>query len=109
MMATDVALVLTTCGDAENAQVIARDLVEKRLAACVQIFPIESVFRWGGKVQTEPEVMLFCKIRRADYADVEAAIHAAHTYDVPEIIAIPIEAGSASYLAWVMAETGRIG
>jgi periplasmic divalent cation tolerance protein len=108
-MAKDLALVLTTCGDAENAQLIARDLVEKRLAACVQIFPIESVFRWDGKIQNEPELILLCKIRRADYADVEAAIRATHPYDVPEIIALPIETGAASYLAWVTAETSRAG
>lgn len=106
-MATDFALVLTTCGDAENARAIARDLVERRLAACVQIFPIDSFFRWEGRVQNETELMVLCKIRRADYPDVEAAIRAAHAYDVPEIIALPVEAGAASYLAWITAETDR--
>lgn len=106
-MAHDFALVLTTCGTRENAQAIAADLVERRLAACVQIFPIESFFRWEGAVRAESELMLFSKIKRADYPRVEAAIRAAHTYSVPEIIEIPIEAGAASYLAWIAAETDR--
>lgn len=108
-MAKDFALVLTTCGSAENARAIAKELVERRLAACVQIFPIESFFRWEGAVQNDSELMLFCKIKHADYASVEAAIRAIHTYDVPEIVEVPIEAGAASYLAWIAAETDREG
>lgn len=104
-MASDFAIVTTTCGDAGNAQAIARLLVETRLAACVQIFPIESFYTWDGAMQTARELMLSCKIKHADYADVEAAIRAAHTYETPEIIEVRIEQGAGAYLAWIAAVT----
>jgi periplasmic divalent cation tolerance protein len=105
-MATPFALVMTTCGDKANAELIATHLVEARLSACVQMFPIASAYRWEGAVQHSNEWMLFCKIKSNDYANVEAAIRAAHTYSNPEIVEVRIENGAQAYLAWIAAATG---
>jgi periplasmic divalent cation tolerance protein len=104
-MPTPFALVMTTCGDKANAELIAARLVEVRLSACVQMFPIESVYRWKGAVQREKEWMLFCKIKSIDYAKVEEAIRAAHTYSRPEIVEVAIENGAQDYLAWIASAT----
>jgi len=105
-MATPFALVMTTCGDKANAELIASRLVEERLSACVQMFPIKSVYRWEGVVENAQEWMLFCKIRSIDYPKVEAAIRAAHTYSNPEIVEVGIENGAQAYLAWIASATG---
>jgi periplasmic divalent cation tolerance protein len=105
-MPTHFALVMTTCGDKANAELIAMRLVEMHLAACVQMFPIASVYRWEGAVQQANEWMLLCKIRAADYANVEAAIAAMHPYSTPEIIEIGIEKGAQAYLEWIASVTG---
>jgi periplasmic divalent cation tolerance protein len=104
-MPTPFALVMTTCGDKPNAELIARGLVEERLAACVQMFPIESVYRWEGVVENAQEWMLFCKIKANDYADVEAAVRAAHTYSNPEIVEVGIANGAQAYLDWIASAT----
>ncbi|HEV7911462.1 MAG TPA: divalent-cation tolerance protein CutA [Methylocella sp.] len=104
-MATPFAIVMTTCGDKANAELIAMRLVEERLSACVQIFPIESVYRWEGAVQRANEWMLFCKIKANDYAKVEEAIRAAHTYSNPEIVEVGIENGAQAYLDWIASIT----
>jgi periplasmic divalent cation tolerance protein len=104
-MPTSYALVMTTCGDKANAELIATRLVEERLSACVQVFPIESVYRWEGTMQHANEWMLFSKIKSNDYADVEAAIRAAHTYSNPEIVEVGIENGAQAYLDWIAAAT----
>ncbi|MGH6834221.1 MAG: divalent-cation tolerance protein CutA [Methylocella sp.] len=104
-MPTPFALVMTTCGDKANAAMIATRLVEERLSACVQMFPIESVYRWEGTVQRANEWMLFCKIKSHDYASVEAAIRAAHTYSNPEIVEVVIESGANAYLDWIASAT----
>ncbi|MCI0599604.1 MAG: divalent-cation tolerance protein CutA [Beijerinckiaceae bacterium] len=106
-MPTPFALVLTTCGGEDEAESIATQLVEQCLSACVQKFPVESVYRWEGEVQRAEEWMLFCKIKASDYEKVEAAIRAAHSYSNPEIIEVAIENGSNAYLAWVAASTSR--
>jgi len=106
-MPTPFALVMTTCGGKANAELIATLLVEKRLAACVQMFPIASVYRWEGALQKAEEWMLLGKIRAADYADVEAAIAAVHPYSTPEIIEISIEKGAQVYLNWIASVTER--
>ncbi len=105
-MPTTFAIVMTTCGDKANAELIASRLVEERLSACVQMFPIESVYRWEGAVQHANEWMLFCKITSIDYANVEAAIRAAHTYSNPKIVEVGIENGAQAYLAWIASATG---
>jgi periplasmic divalent cation tolerance protein len=104
-MATPFAIVMTTCGDKPEAELIAMRLVEGRLSACVQMFPIESVYRWEGAVQHAKEWMLFCKIKAIDYAKVEAAIRAAHRYSNPEIVEVGIENGAQAYLDWIASAT----
>jgi len=100
---TDKLVVLVTCSSEEEASRIARALVAGRLAACVNILesPVRSVYRWKGNVETAMEHLLVIKTRRARLADLEAAVKRLHSYDTPEIIALPIAAGSRRYLAWL--------
>ena len=99
-------LVLSNVPDAELAAKIATCLVEQGLAACVNILaPVQSVYRWQGKVEHATAVSLMIKSTSARHAEVEAAIKAMHPYEVPEIIAIPVTAGLPSYLHWIEAET----
>ena len=106
-MTETFAIVTTSVGSREDGKAIARALVEQRLAACVQITPIDSVYRWAGSVEEAEEHLLICKIRQADYAVVEAAIRARHAYDLPEIIAVPITQGAKAYVTWLAAATER--
>ena len=107
MEGSDEALVvLTTAGSREEASALAGALVEGRLAACVQILPqMESVYRWEGRVERGGEWLLLYKTTRGRYAELERAILAMHSYTTPEVVAIPVERGSAAYLAWVTRET----
>jgi periplasmic divalent cation tolerance protein len=99
---TDKLLVLTTAGSEHEARTIADALVERKLAACVNIVPrIQSVYRWEGKVEQAEEYLLLIKTVKAREDQVRAAIKELHTYDLPECIAIPIESGSAEYLKWL--------
>lgn len=103
---SDYLQVLTTTSSRDEALDIARRLVDEQLAACVQVGgPITSVYRWEGKIETGEEWTCVAKTRRELYPRVEAAITAAHSYDTPQILAVPIEAGSAKYLAWLASET----
>ncbi|HET8863527.1 MAG TPA: divalent-cation tolerance protein CutA, partial [Solirubrobacterales bacterium] len=96
---------LTTAGSEEEAERIAAALVERNLAACVQVVgPISSHYRWQGKVEHAREWMCVAKTTAARYPELEAAIAELHSYDEPEIIATPIVAGSAGYLAWLSEE-----
>ena len=98
--------VITTTARREEAERIARELVETRLAACVQIVgPITSTYRWRGKIETDEEWQCWAKTRGELFARVEEAIRRIHPYEVPEILAVPIVAGSAGYLAWLEGET----
>ena len=103
MLTNENLTVLTNCSSAEEAHRIAEYLVQNRLAACVNVgsSPIESIYRWNGKLETASEIPLLIKTSRARYAAVEHAIRKLHSYEVPEIIAIPITAGSANYLSWL--------
>lgn len=99
---TDCVQVLTAAGSEEEAGRIASVLVEKRLAACVQVVgPIVSRYRWQGAVEEGREWQCLAKTTRAAYGAVEAAIREVHSYEEPEIIATPILAGSPGYLAWI--------
>jgi periplasmic divalent cation tolerance protein len=99
--------VLTTVGSEEDAERISTALVERRLAACVQTLgPIDSRYRWQGKVETAREWQCLAKTDAARYPEVEAAIRKLHPYDEPEIVATPIVAGSAGYLAWLSENVG---
>lgn len=100
--------VVTTVASQEDAQRIAQTLVEARLAACVQIVgPITSTYHWQGKLETAQEWQCWAKSRHDLYEEIEQAIRKAHPYEVPEILAIPVLAGSASYLAWINNETKK--
>ena len=93
---------LTTAGSEEEAARIGLLLVERRLAACVQVVgPVTSRYRWQGSIEVGQEWQCLVKTTRAAYGAVEAAIRDAHSYDEPEIVATPIVAGSAGYLAWI--------
>ena len=100
---TDKIVVLVTCGSRKEGRTIARALVEARLAACVNVqqAPVESIYRWKGSVDTAKEFLLIIKTSRARFAAVAKAVKRLHSYDVPEIIALPIEKGSREYLAWL--------
>lgn len=103
-----VLLVLTNTPDEACAHSIARALVEQKLAACVNVFPgVRSVYRWQGNIEQASEVTLLIKSTQDRYAELEAAIKAAHPYDVPEIIAMPVVAGLPGYLGWVATESKR--
>ena len=105
---TEVLLVLTNCPDEAVADRIALALVEQSLAACVnRLASVQSIYRWKGNVERATEVPLLIKTTRERYGDVEQAIRHLHPYDVPEIIALPIAAGHASYLRWIESETAR--
>lgn len=94
--------VLTTAGSEEEAERISAALVERRLAACVQVIgPISSRYRWQGKVEHTREWMCWAKTTTARYPELEATIRELHTYEEPEIVATPIVAGSAGYLEWI--------
>ena len=106
-MADAAILVLTSLPDAAAAQALARALVTGRLAACVSIgAPVESIYHWQGEIETAREVPIAIKTRAQLYARVEAAIAAAHPYELPEVIAVPITHGLPRYLDWNGAETG---
>ena len=101
-------LVLTTLPDAESARALARALVEDRLAACVTIgAPVESMYHWRGAIETAREVPVTAKTRGDLFEDVAAAIRSRHPYELPEILAVPIDDGLPDYLAWIDAETRR--
>jgi periplasmic divalent cation tolerance protein len=98
--------ITTTADSGPAAERIATELVNRRLAGCVQIVgPIQSVYRWKGAVERAEEWLLLIKTAAERYAAVEAAIREIHSYEQPEIIATPITAGSAGYLAWLREQT----
>jgi uncharacterized protein involved in tolerance to divalent cations len=98
---TGVLVVTTTTGSMEEAEAIAAVLLERRLAACVQIGPIESRYVWKGKIAQAEELMLTVKTRADRFEAVEAAIREMHSYEVPEILAVAAATGSGDYLKWV--------
>ncbi len=103
---TDALVVLVTTPTPERAAEIARALVDERLAACGNVVPgLRSIYRWEGKVQDEPEALLLLKTTRDRFEALRDRVLALHPYDVPEVVALPVEAGSARYLAWLAGET----
>jgi periplasmic divalent cation tolerance protein len=94
--------VTTTTGSEADARMISRTLVERRLAACVQIIgPITSVYRWRGEIETAREWLCVAKSGESLFAAIERAIRDVHPYEVPEILSTPVTGGSAGYLAWM--------
>jgi len=99
---TDKKLVLTTCGSQQEALSIANALVERQLAACVNIVPqIASVYRWQGNIETAEESLLVIKTTTTAFERLRVALGELHSYEVPECIEIGIEDGSAAYLEWI--------
>ncbi len=100
--AGEAVVVLMTAGSREEAARLAEMLVGARLAACVQIMPeMESVYRWKGRVQREPEVLLLAKTVRSSFAELEREVRALHSYETPEIVALPVTDVSTPYLEWL--------
>jgi periplasmic divalent cation tolerance protein len=103
---SDAVLVSTTFQSPDDARRAAAHLVSERLAACAQLLgPIESTYWWQGAIESAPEWLLLLKTTRARYPALEAELLRMHPYDTPQIIALPIELGSAAYLQWLAAET----
>jgi periplasmic divalent cation tolerance protein len=99
-------VVLVTAPSAEKALELARALVGERLAACASLVPgVRSIYWWEGKVQDEPEALLVLKTTRDRFEALRDRTLALHPYQVPEVIALPVEAGSAAYLEWLVRET----
>ena len=99
-------VIMSTCPDDEQARSLAAGLVDNGLAACVNILPnMTSIYRWQGKREMESEVLLMIKTRQSLYPDVEQYILQHHSYEVPEIIALPLINGSSSYLDWIDTQT----
>jgi periplasmic divalent cation tolerance protein len=105
---SDVLLVMTNTPDIDVARKIAVDLLEKKLAACVNIVNgCESHYRWNGELISAAEVQVQVKTTVSRYTEIEAAIRALHPYELPEIIAVTVSKGSHDYLAWVAEETWK--
>ena len=105
-MAGAAILVITQMPDRESALVLARSLVESRVAACVSIgAPVDSLYHWRDKIETAQETPVVVKTQASRYRDVEAAIRAGHPYELPEIVAVPVVEGLAPYLQWITDET----
>ncbi|HEX3354377.1 MAG TPA: divalent-cation tolerance protein CutA [Terriglobales bacterium] len=99
---TDKILVLTTAGSKEEARKIGRTLVERLLAACVNVVPqVTSIYRWEGEIEEGEEFLLVVKTTRAAFERVREAILELHSYEVPECICVAIDNGSVGYLSWI--------
>jgi len=99
----EYCVILTTCGNKEEAEKLARLLIESRLAACVQITGVTSFYEWGGAVNRDNEQLLLIKAKSAHYDKIEELISRNHSYEVPEIVQLPISDGSEAYLKWIAA------
>ena len=105
---SDAIVVFMTASNGEEAARLADMLVGAHLAACVQILPeMESVYRWQGKIERAAEILLVAKTTKSKFEELEREVRALHSYDTPEIIAVPVVAGSASYLDWLINATKK--
>lgn len=103
-----ILIVLITCPDQASAEEIAETLVERRLAACVNLIPgLTSVYRWAGKIERDQEILLMAKTTQPSFAALKDCVTTLHPADLPEIIGLPVQAGLAGYLQWVDQETTR--
>ncbi|NJK66868.1 MAG: divalent-cation tolerance protein CutA [Richelia sp. CSU_2_1] len=100
-MVVNFGVVLVTAGSEAEAEKIARSLVENKLAACASLSPIRSIYSWQGEIRSDSEWQLVIKTDLAKFEDLKTKIQELHSYEVPEIIAIPIVAGSKAYLDWM--------
>jgi periplasmic divalent cation tolerance protein len=101
------ASVYVTCPDRETARALARELLERRLVACANLVPIESMYHWEGRIEEAGEVAMFLKTRRERVPDVVRAVEALHPYEVPCVVAFELGEGSPAYFRWVEDETAR--
>jgi len=104
----DFLLLLSTCGTADEARRIARTLVDERLAACVNITKIDSIYRWKDQIEEREEQLLIIKTRSSIYEKAEKRIRALHSYELPEIIALKVEKGYPPYLDWIARNVCRL-
>ena len=105
---SDILLVITNMPDAATAEKLAQQIIDARVAACVnQLAPCSSTYRWQDKIETTSEVPLLIKTTQAAYPRLEALIRAAHPYELPEIIAVPVSVGLPAYLDWVNQQTNK--
>jgi periplasmic divalent cation tolerance protein len=104
---TDKIVVLSTCASPQEAQRVAHALVEKRLAACVNVMPVRSVYHWKDAIEEEEEVLLVIKSSRELFDRLRGEIERLHSYELPEVIALPIVDGSQGYLTWLDRELGE--
>lgn len=107
MEITPYCMIITTCPNQDEAALMAKGLIENKLAACVQTSEIKSFYFWEGQVRHDPEVRLMIKTRTWLYPEVENFIKKNHSYSVPEIVSIPIDRGDLKYLGWMDEVTGR--
>jgi periplasmic divalent cation tolerance protein len=109
-ISNEAIVVFITAANGEEATRLADMLVGAHLAACVQILPeMESVYRWQGKIERQSEVLLIAKTTRGKFDELEREIRALHSYDTPEIVAVPIVTGSVPYLEWLVKATDLHG
>ncbi len=108
---TDKIVVLVTCASAREAEKIGHALVEQGLAACANVIqsPVKSVYRWKGRIESAREFLMVVKTVRSRFVSLERTIKELHSYDVPEILALPVVAGSRSYLEWISESIGIPG
>jgi periplasmic divalent cation tolerance protein len=107
---TGALVVLCTCPDTGTAESLANGLITNRLAACVNILPeIRSIYRWQNEIQKDAEVLMLVKSSRRVYARLERWLLEHHPYDVPEVLALPVDAGADEYLGWIDQETRETG
>ena len=105
MKASDYCIITTTTDSKENADAITQQLLEKKLVACVQSTTIQSTYHWEGKITKSEEIRLQMKTKRSLFENIQTEIEYLHTYDVPEIIMVPIAGANPSYLQWIEEET----
>ncbi len=94
-------VVLSTCANRKEAEKIARDVVERRLAACVNILPVRSYYRWKGKIKVDREYLIIAKTRSELFTKLKSRILALHSYHLPEIVSLRVEGGYKKYLDWI--------
>lgn len=106
-MKTEALIVLCTFPSDTEARQIGAALVEKQVAACVNLLPgVTSIYRWQGKINEDAEVLAVIKTTRSVYPKLESLIREWHPYEVPEVVALPVEEGSAAYLNWLTEQIG---
>ncbi len=106
-MRDECCIVITTFADDANGQQIIDALLAERLAACVQVMPMQSWYRWQGELRCDAEKLLLIKTKRSLYPKVQEAVLARHAYELPEIIQVPVTDGLPGYLSWISRECGQ--